>query len=178
MHYTVCDFVLDIFQNAIEAGSSRVRLSWEEDNESLSVVLEDNGCGMTEAELERARDPFYSDGRKHSRRKVGLGIPFLEQAVKQCGGDLAIVSEKGKGTTVSIRFPLTHMDSPPPGDRVALFLQALCFDGGYELNIERIFPDGNRYDLVRSELRDAVGDFQVAGNMALLRTFLESQEGL
>lgn len=178
MHYTVCDFVLDIFQNAIEAGSSRVNLTWNEDDENLAVAVEDNGCGMTEEELVLARNPFHTDGRKHVRRKVGLGIPFLEQATAQCGGSMLLSSTKGIGTRVELRFPLGNIDTPPVGDRVTLFLQTLCFDGGYELNIGRTFPDGSRYELVRSDLRDAVGDFNTAGNMALLRTFLESQEGL
>ena len=38
---------------------------------------------MTDEELKKAVDPFYTDGLKHKKRKVGLGLPFMIQAVQQ-----------------------------------------------------------------------------------------------
>ena len=62
MHYSVCDFLLDIIQNSIEAESGLITLLLEEDDETMTFKLMDNGRGMTAAELAKVKDPFYTDG--------------------------------------------------------------------------------------------------------------------
>ena len=178
MHYALGDYVLDIAQNAVEAGSTKVYLLVDEEETGTKVVVEDDGAGMSDEELKRALDPFYTDGRKHAGRKVGLGLPFLVQATEQAGGDFGIKSEKGRGTRVSFRFPLSNVDSPPMGDIPGLFLSLLCLPGGHEMIIERrkAGASGFRYRLTRSELSEAVGGLEKASSLALLREYLASQE--
>ena len=178
MHYALADYVLDIAQNAVEAGSSRVTVLLDEDRTGTTVVIEDDGRGMSEEELRRALDPFYTDGTKHARRKVGLGLPFLRQATEQAHGEFAIASQKGGGTRVSFRFPADDVDSPPLGDIPGLFLSVLCFPGGHEMVIERRRAGqcGPGYSLVRSELSEAVGGLERASSLALLREYIVSQE--
>jgi hypothetical protein len=183
MHRTIGDFVLDIVQNSIEARASLVVLDLIESPGQLQVFVADNGCGMEEAELERARDPFYSNGTKHADRKAGLGIPFLLQAVEQAGGEAQIDSRKGEGTSVSFTFALDHIDTPPVGDVPACFAALLTYPGEYELVINRSYRPAdageggeNRYTITRSELREALGEFETAGALALLRDYLRSQE--
>lgn len=184
MHATLCDFVLDIAQNSHEAGAARIRIDFDETEDELSVTVEDDGSGMTEEELARALDPFYTDGRKHARRRVGLGIPFLVQALEMTGGRRELASEKGKGTRFSFAFRLDHVDTPPLGDPAALFLAALTMDGDYELEIRRtraVRAGGGTepldYRLSRSELREAAGGLNDARAITLVRAFLLSQEG-
>ena len=94
MHYTLSDMILDLVQNSIEAKAPRITLDLIRSGNILTVRLADNGCGMTEGELKKASDPFYTDGIKHSGRKIGLGIPFLIQTVEQADGSFEIQSEK------------------------------------------------------------------------------------
>ncbi|MDC7233578.1 MAG: ATP-binding protein [Spirochaetales bacterium] len=180
MHYSLSDMILDLVQNSIEAGSRLIRLDLNRENNFLTVRLTDDGCGMTEGELEKAKDPFYSDGIKHKHRKVGLGIPFLIQTVEQTDGLFDIHSEKNKGTSLNIRFNLGHYDTPPEGDWPGLFMQTLCFEGDYELIINRMITGENgsesAYTLQRTELQDVLGDFNESGAMLLLRDYLRSQE--
>lgn len=177
MHYSVCDFLLDIVQNSIEAGSANIVLKILEENRLLEVYVEDNGKGMDEEELKKIRDPFYSDGQKHSKRKVGLGIPFLLHAVELAGGSCNISSKKGKGTIVSFSFPMDSIDSPPLGDLPGLFLSSMCFDGNYELSIYRRNKEADiDYALHRSELLEIVGSFNKADALLDLKDFLVSQE--
>ena len=180
MHYSLSDMVLDLVQNSVEADAPRIQLDLIREKQYLTVRLEDNGCGMTEGELEKAKDPFYSDGIKHKHRKVGLGIPFLIQTVEQTEGLFEIHSEKNKGTSLNIRFDLGNYDTPPEGDWPGLFMQTLCFEGDYELIINRMITseDGNEsgYTLQRSELQEVLGDFNESGAMLLLRDYLRSQE--
>ncbi len=177
MHFAVCDFLLDLVQNSVEANAGTITVRVAEDGAWLSAAVIDDGKGMDETELKRALDPFYTDGTKHRGRKVGLGLPFLAQAVEQAGGNYELRSRKGAGTELSFRFPAAGVDTPPLGDLPGFFLMALCFDGAYELVIQREGPGpGDSYELRRSELREALGDFTDAGALVLAEAFLRSQE--
>ncbi|MDC7221699.1 MAG: sensor histidine kinase [Spirochaetales bacterium] len=178
MHFAICDYILDMVQNSLEAGADLVELNLTERYNGLTLILKDNGCGMTEVELERAKDPFYTDGVKHASRKVGLGIPFLIQMAETSEGMFDIKSEKGVGTEVTVFFNTSNIDTPPVGDLVSLFFQAMTFDGSYELIVNRQFPSGGKenYDLVRSQLKEILGDLNRAETMGLLRDFIASQE--
>ena len=148
----------------------------ELDEASLKLIDTD-GKGMDERELERAKDPFYTDGTKHARRKVGLGLPFLIQATEQAGGDFRISSRKGSGTRVSFGFPVDGVDTPPLGDLPGLFLSAMCFDGDYELVIRRRAPArGVDYEIRRSEILEAAGPLDDASALVAVREFLASHE--
>ena len=178
MHFAICDYILDMVQNSIEAGAERIDMVLAERYNGMTLSLKDNGCGMTEEELERAKDPFYTDGVKHAARKVGLGIPFLIQMAETSQGRFDIKSKENEGTEIAVFFNTSNIDTPPVGDLVSLFFQAMTFDGSYELVIRREFPSGGRdgYELVRSQLKEILGDLNLAGNMGLLRDFLSSQE--
>ena len=179
MHAAVCDFILDCLQNSIEAGSTRIDFSIREDDRNFSVVIEDNGSGMTEKELERAVDPFYTDGKKHEKRRVGLGLPFLIQAVELTEGDWNLESEKGRGTRLSFSFDTDHLDTPPIGDISGTLLQAMLFDGGFELVFNREYGKIGRnesYSVSRSEIIEVLGDLSNSEALIMARQFLRSQE--
>ena len=182
MHFTLADYVLDIVQNAVEAGSREVKLNLDESDYGIRVEVVDDGKGMSEEELKRALDPFYTDGLKHAKRRVGLGLPFLEQATAQSGGEFAIESKKGRGSRVSFGFPAANVDSPPMGELPALFLSALALSGDHEMLVRRTRRAGSRgavaldYEFRRSELLEALGGLELASSLALLREFLASQE--
>ncbi|WP_455381468.1 ATP-binding protein [Salinispira pacifica] len=180
MHYTISDYILDISQNAIEAGSNDTELSIYQTPSSLSVTVADTGCGMDPSVVRRAEDPFFTDGTKHPGRRVGLGIPFLTQLLAQTGGEWRVDSRPGLGTTVWFRFNLDHVDTPPLGDLVMTLVQLYTFEGCYELIVRRhkVDPGGNQcsYMLRRSELADALGDLESVASIGLLRDFIASQE--
>ncbi|MFP4562305.1 MAG: ATP-binding protein [Spirochaetia bacterium] len=178
MHFTCCDFITDCVQNSVEAGARNIRLEVEETRKSFSVRLADDGRGMTAKKLEMTRDPFFTTGEKH-RRRVGLGIPFLVQATELSGGRFHLASEPGRGTDLSFAFDLRHVDSPPVGDVPAAFLQALCFEGDYEMEILRTLRTETKtveYRLSRGELEEALGDLNDGASLKLLRDYLQSQE--
>ncbi len=191
MHFTLCDMLSDLTQNAVEADSTVIRVRVRETDQELQVTIEDNGKGMTPAELKRAEDPFYTDGVKHPGRKVGLGIPFLIQTAESTGGSWSITSSKGtaedadkRGTTVEARFDLTNIDTPPVGDVTGFFRQILTFDGKYEMLLSRVLERNGHvteYTVSRSELLDALdlaaeGTFSDVGSLALVGQYLKSLE--
>jgi anti-sigma regulatory factor (Ser/Thr protein kinase) len=107
--------VLDILQNAVEAGAARVILQIDEDEaaDRLLITVTDNGRGMDERTVASVVDPFYTT---RTTRHVGLGLPLYAMAAEQAGGALTIQSQPGRGTTVQASFQLGHPDRQPLGD--------------------------------------------------------------
>jgi len=103
--------ILDIAENAIAAGATRIALTVLEDErrDILKIEVSDNGLGMSRRTLRRALDPFFSSKGK----RTGLGLPLLVQAAEQCGGGVAVSTAAGKGTKVTARFRYAHIDRPP-----------------------------------------------------------------
>lgn len=67
----------------------------------LIIAIKDEGCGITEKNLEKIMDPFVSfqdDG-------IGLGLSIVSQLVKLHRGHINIDSKEGKGTTFHLFFP-------------------------------------------------------------------------
>ena len=174
MHYAVSDFVLDIVQNAIEAKSSLVTVDIDED-EKLTVCIGDNGAGMSGEDLLKVRDPFYTDGSKHDKRRTGLGLPFVEQAARAAGGEFDIRSEEGTGTSVFFTFDLSNIDCPPLGDLASTAVAMMLFDGDYELLFHRTSPSGD-YSVSRHQLVEMLGPLKEAATANLVRKFFKSQE--
>ncbi len=110
--------ILDVAENSVDAGATRVEISIEEDaeNDLLTIVIADNGKGMDEKTMKTATDPFFTT---KTVRRVGLGLPFLKQAAEECAGSFSLASEKGKGTTVKATFRMSHIDRKPLGDVAA-----------------------------------------------------------
>lgn len=107
--------ILDIIQNSVSAGATRVSLTINEDPASdlLTVIVGDNGRGMTSGQVSRLADPFFTS---RTTRKVGMGIPLLKQTAEQSGGGVRIISEPGHGTEVTATFGYTNIDRPPLGN--------------------------------------------------------------
>jgi nitrogen fixation/metabolism regulation signal transduction histidine kinase len=103
--------VLDIAENAIAAGAGRVVISINENEKRdlLTIRVSDDGRGMTDEELRRALDPFFTTKRK----RTGLGLALLAQTAGFCGGGVTIESVPKKGTKVAARMRHRHIDRPP-----------------------------------------------------------------
>ena len=191
MHFSLCDLAADIAQNAAESGASVLEadiakpeegtVMLRASNEGNMIVIEiaDDGKGMTESQLERAKDPFHTDGKKHPGRKVGLGVPFLIQTAAQSGGGWDIRSRPGIGTTVEASFDLGNIDAPPVGDVPGLLRTILLFEGPAEMVLRRSY-NGTRgrtaYEVRKTELVEALGGLEYAGDLVLLDTYLRSLE--
>ncbi len=180
MHAALSDVIFDLFQNSIEAGGMNIGVSFWETADEIHFSVTDDGCGMDFEGLKRAEDPFGSDGLKHPGRRVGLGIPFLRQTAEQTGGRVDIGSVPGKGTRIEAVFPADHLDLPPRGSLVLLWLQCLTFAGNCQLNIHRMCQkSGSRVDEYRidkAEVSEALGGLEDINALGLLREYLESLE--
>ena len=113
--------ILDITENSVKARATLTEISLIEDDKTLTIIIKDNGCGMSEDIVNSVTNPFYTT---RTTRNVGLGIPLFKMAAEQTGGGLEILSieDDGKnplhGTTVKAYFFKNHIDYTPLGDIV------------------------------------------------------------
>ncbi len=148
--------ILDIVQNSVVAGATRIEVDICEDipKDTLTVVITDNGCGMTKEFLEKVIDPFTT---KRTTRKVGLGIPLYKAAAEATDGSFDIQSEAGKGTVVTAVFGYSHIDRQPLGDMADTMLGLFT---SYE-NIDFLYRHkiGDKiFEVNTAELKEVLGD--------------------
>ena len=175
MHYKVSDYIVDLVQNSIEAESSLIVIDYKEDEKRLEVFIADNGKGMDEETLANALDPFYSDGKKHKERKVGLGLPFVKQMCESIDGRFEVSSKVDQGTSVYMDIPLEHTDTPPIGNVAELFLELMIFDKVKEMVINRYYK-GKKYTIIRSEIIYALGEINNVLSISLLKRYISQMD--
>ena len=106
------EVLTSLFINAVKAlpdgGQITVR-TWASPQGVLCSVA-DTGVGMSKEVRERALQPFFTTKGPRSR---GLGLSVAYAIVQAHGGDLAIDSAEGRGTTVTICLPVRETASEP-----------------------------------------------------------------
>lgn len=152
--------VLDITMNSVKAGADRIEIDITETDTEMTIVISDNGCGMSPEMLQRVTDPFCTTRKT---RKVGLGIPFYKLAAEQTGGSLTITSATKtdasdvSGTVVTAVFIKSHIDCLPLGDIVSTVCTLI--QGSPEIDFEFSHKyNGNEVRLSTLEMREMLGD--------------------
>ncbi|HXO00939.1 MAG TPA: ATP-binding protein [Stellaceae bacterium] len=81
------------------------------------LTIADQGIGMSDAELERALQPFGQANTSTTRAYggTGLGLPITQGLVEAHGGTMSITSSPGQGTRVSVILPAERTRSIAPG---------------------------------------------------------------
>jgi len=90
-------------ENVTADDSLARRLRLEPNKGYVRLVVEDDGCGMSQDVAERAFEPFFST--KTQGTGYGLGMSVVYGIVEAHGGTMHIESEEGKGTRVEVYFP-------------------------------------------------------------------------
>lgn len=113
--------VLDIGENSVRGEGKHVTITLCEDlkADELMLCIEDDGRGIKPEMLKTIRSPFTTS---RTFRKVGLGIPFLNDTCLQCGGRLDIESTVGVGTKVTAKMQHSNIDRPPLGDMASTLM--------------------------------------------------------
>ncbi len=148
--------ILDIVQNSIAADATLIEIDIVEDSgaDTLTVVIKDNGKGMSEDMVNAVTDPFTT-GR--TTRRVGLGIPLLKLAAELTGGYLEISSKLSVGTVVKAVFGYSHIDRQPLGDMATTIHQLVVMNE----NIDFLYThkvNSNQISLETAKLREILGE--------------------
>jgi len=104
--------LLNLLSNAVKfAPDGTVMISARVDAgaDVLEIDVADDGIGMQPDDVDLALTPFGQIDNNHMTRQfqgTGLGLPLARNLTKLHGGEFALSSQSGKGTRVTLRFPL------------------------------------------------------------------------
>ncbi|RLI01594.1 hypothetical protein DRO31_06135 [Candidatus Bathyarchaeota archaeon] len=98
--------VENIIRNAVEAidGQGEVHVSVTSDDKMATVIVEDNGAGILDDDLEYIFEPFFTT----KKDSMGLGLPYAKQVIEAHNGTIKVESSS-EGTTVTINIPLNQL---------------------------------------------------------------------
>ena len=84
----------------------RILLHVDGGADGARIVVSDDGAGMSRQAVARAFDRFGQPGiTRDGERALGLGLPLAKQFVEAHGGTIALVSEPGQGTLITVTLP-------------------------------------------------------------------------
>jgi two-component system sensor histidine kinase SenX3 len=100
----------NLLDNAIaySAEGTRVAVSVQERDGMSEITVTDQGIGIAAADQQRIFERFYRVDAARSRATggTGLGLAIVKHIVSNHGGDIAVWSQPGSGSTFTIRLPL------------------------------------------------------------------------
>ncbi|PFM64118.1 PAS domain-containing sensor histidine kinase [Bacillus cereus] len=99
-----------ILQNSIEAiqNGQEIIISVKKHNSTeVKICILDKGVGIPSERIKRLGEPFYSTKEKGT----GVGLMMSYRIIESHGGKISIKSQVGKGTTVTLFFPIYNGDS-------------------------------------------------------------------
>lgn len=100
MHRALCNLISNAYRHTPESGVVSISVS------QTAICVQDNGCGIPESHLPHVQERFYRVDASRSRKAggTGLGLSIVQSIAASHGGDVAIQSIEGTGTTVTISF--------------------------------------------------------------------------
>ncbi|MGH2452746.1 MAG: ATP-binding protein [bacterium] len=108
----------NLIDNAIKFTADRgaVEVGWAEANGGVAVTVRDDGRGIPAADLPHVFERFYTSGRTRSGSSgSGLGLAIARHIVEAHGGQIAVASREGAGTTFTVTLPKGENGNGPLG---------------------------------------------------------------
>ncbi len=171
--------ILDIAENSVTAGAKNIEIKITENKETdlLKIEIIDDGKGMSEEEVNKALDPFFTS---RTTRRVGLGLPILHQAAKLANGKMDIRSIVGKGTHVSATFQLSHIDLQPLGNMAETITALIASNPNIDVKYE-YKRNKNKFVFNTREIKEKLADVNIntSGILSFVKQFItENTESL
>ena len=100
---------MNIVLNAVEAmeGQGELIIETTSNGEFIETKFIDTGCGISEQNIEKLFEPFFSYKKKG--HGIGLGLAISYGIIKKHNGEIIVKSEVGKGSSFTIRLPLNKI---------------------------------------------------------------------
>lgn len=148
--------ILDIAENSVRAGASRIDIRLTEANGFRTLIIRDNGCGMSPEMTASVTDPFTTT---RTTRSIGMGIPLLKLAADQADGSFSIASSQDSeahGTTVTATFRTEHVDCVPVGDLASTLVTLIQGSPDIDFSLFQQTPEGEK-SFDTAEIRAVLG---------------------
>ena len=99
----------NLLSNAVKYSpkGSAVSVNLQIDKSDLQLQISDEGIGIPEDDQTHLFDAFYRADNVKDAKGTGLGLTIVYEAVTLCGGHIDIVSQVNKGSTFTVRLPLS-----------------------------------------------------------------------
>ena len=102
------NIIFNLLDNAIKYSPENlaINISTETNDNMLTIRISDKGIGMTNDQLARIFEKFYRvpTGNVHDVKGFGLGLSYVKKMVELHGGQVAVQSKPGVGTTFEVFF--------------------------------------------------------------------------
>ena len=97
--------LVNIIKNAYEHTneSGTIFFTWQDNPLYVAISIQDSGEGIDPKDLPHIFERFYK-GSHNSKESIGIGLNMAKQILEREKGDISVTSEKGKGTTFTIKF--------------------------------------------------------------------------
>jgi two-component system phosphate regulon sensor histidine kinase PhoR len=109
-HFT--NVIVNILDNAIKYTVERpvINIQTENVRDFILIKIKDNGIGMSKTAQKRVFEKFYREhtGDVHNVKGHGLGLSYVKQIIDDHNGYISVESEKGKGSTFTIKMPIIN----------------------------------------------------------------------
>ncbi|PIE50099.1 MAG: two-component sensor histidine kinase [Flavobacteriales bacterium] len=94
--------------NKYSPESPVIQVETSNENDFFVVAVSDKGMGMDAQNISKIFDKFFREetGNIHNVKGQGLGLSYVKKIIALFGGDIKVVSQKGKGTTFTIKIPM------------------------------------------------------------------------
>lgn len=102
----IWQILINLVNNAIQAGAPEVRVSTVLEPGEARVVVSDDGPGIPEEHVRSIFEPFFTSREGGS----GLGLPISRRLAREHGGDLVYTQSSSGGATFILSLPLAGGD--------------------------------------------------------------------
>jgi signal transduction histidine kinase len=96
---------VNLLGNAVEHGGGTVRVRVDRHGADAVVTVTDDGPGIPDDELPHVFERFWKSDGSRSRGGSGLGLAIAREHARLLDGELAVTSQRGVGTTFTLRLP-------------------------------------------------------------------------
>lgn len=102
---TLIEIILsNLITNAIKfTQKGKISISLKEENNLAVIKIQDTGCGMSKEVGERIFDKFYQGETSRTSEGNGLGLSLVKKVIDVIGGEIAVESKVGKGSTFTLK---------------------------------------------------------------------------
>lgn len=108
--FHMTNVITNILDNAIKysEGPPEIRIKTENAGNNIMLKISDNGIGMSKHVQRKVFNKFYREetGNIHNVKGHGLGLSYVKSIVERHQGHVYLESEKGKGSTFTVKLPI------------------------------------------------------------------------